>query len=94
MRIIRFGTFETNSSMVHSLTLCTPEEFKRFEDGELAWDSCEDKFVPAPEGELDEYDVLVSYDGWKEHEYLYSFKQSENINGQDVIAFGWYGTDY
>lgn len=34
MRKIRRGVFETNSSSVHTLTICTEEEFRKFEDGE------------------------------------------------------------
>lgn len=32
---IRFGTFETNSSSVHSLVLCTSDDYRRLEEGEL-----------------------------------------------------------
>lgn len=34
-RQIRRGTFETNSSSVHSLTMCTEDEFKKWENGEV-----------------------------------------------------------
>lgn len=35
MRQIRFGVFETNSSSVHTLTVCTEEEYKKYMCGEL-----------------------------------------------------------
>lgn len=35
MRLVRRRVFETNSSSTHSLTICTKDEFKKFEDGEL-----------------------------------------------------------
>lgn len=35
MRQVRRGVFETNSSSVHTLTICTEEEFKKFSSGEL-----------------------------------------------------------
>lgn len=31
----RFGTFETNSSSTHSITICSQEEYEAFERGEL-----------------------------------------------------------
>lgn len=34
-RQVRFGVFETNSSSVHSLTMCSVEEYERFVKGEL-----------------------------------------------------------
>ena len=35
MKIIRNRTFETNSSSTHSLTICTKEEYEKWETGEL-----------------------------------------------------------
>lgn len=35
---IRRGTFETNSSSVHSLCICTKEEFDAWKNGELLYD--------------------------------------------------------
>lgn len=34
-RQIRRGVFETNSSSVHSLTMCSEEDYKKWEDGEV-----------------------------------------------------------
>ena len=35
MRQIRRGVFETNSCSVHSITMCTKDEFDRFRNGEV-----------------------------------------------------------
>lgn len=35
MRNIRRGVFETNSSSVHSITMCSKEEFEKFRSGEV-----------------------------------------------------------
>lgn len=35
MKVIRRGVFETNSSSTHSLTLCSEEEYKKWERGEV-----------------------------------------------------------
>ena len=46
---IRFGAFETNSSSVHSLIMCSAEEYKKLEDGELYVDSWSDAVITASE---------------------------------------------
>jgi len=46
---IRFGAFETNSSSVHSLIMCSAEEYKKLEHGELYVDSWKDKVITANE---------------------------------------------
>lgn len=35
---IRRGVFETNSSSTHSLTMCSEEEFEKWENGEILFD--------------------------------------------------------
>ncbi len=34
-RSIRIGVFETNSSSTHSITMCSKEEYNKWENGEL-----------------------------------------------------------
>ena len=47
---IRRGVFETNSSSVHSLTICDADTFKKWENGELLYDTWRDEFIkPIPE---------------------------------------------
>lgn len=41
---IRRGVFETNSSSVHSITMCTRSDFDRWTDGELLFWEDEKKF--------------------------------------------------
>lgn len=93
MKTIRFGVFETNSSMVHALCLCSPEEFSQFENGELAWDQFKDCLVPVPDDDADEWDDPISYERWEDEDEYYTFKEKHTVNGQPVIAFGWYGHD-
>lgn len=35
MRTIRIGVFETNSSSTHSLTMCTKEQYEKWQAGEI-----------------------------------------------------------
>jgi hypothetical protein len=43
-RQIRQGVFETNSSSVHSLTMCSAEEYKKWENGKVLFWQWKDKF--------------------------------------------------
>ena len=43
-RQIRHGVFETNSSSVHSLTMCSGEEYEKWEKGEVLYWGERDKF--------------------------------------------------
>ena len=42
---IRQNIFETNSSSVHSITLCTEDEFQKWKNGEILFDRDECRFV-------------------------------------------------
>ena len=46
---IRRGVFETNSSSVHSLTMCSSDEYEKWENGELLYWEDKDKFVSREE---------------------------------------------
>ena len=41
---IRRGVFETNSSSVHSLTMCSGEEYEKWENGEVLYWKWKNKF--------------------------------------------------
>ena len=41
---IRRGVFETNSSSVHSLTMCSSEEYKKWKNGEVLYWQDKDEF--------------------------------------------------
>lgn len=42
---IRYGVFETNSSLVHSLTICSEEDFNKWKSGEYLFDTYKKEFV-------------------------------------------------
>lgn len=48
MKVVRYGVFETNSSSTHSLTICSGEEYSKWENGELYWNYW-GNFVEMPE---------------------------------------------
>lgn len=49
MKQIRRGTFETNSSSTHSITICPKETYDKWIAGNLLYDDCNEKFVEAKE---------------------------------------------
>lgn len=59
-RQVREGVFETNSSSVHALAMCTESEFDRWENGELLFWEYKNKF-----GTREELiEELKKYTGW------------------------------
>lgn len=51
MRLIRRGTFETNSSSTHSITMCKESDFDKWKNGEMYWDRWNTKLVSKEEVE-------------------------------------------
>ena len=97
MIIIRRNTFETNSSSTHSLTMCTKDDYEKWKNGELVFDRWNDELVSPEDKELeDEYGDkdYFTYDEFFDYynsEYE-TFKQDFTTpNGEEVIAFGYYG---
>ena len=46
---IRRNVFETNSSSTHSITICTKDEFKKWQNGELYFAKYNEEFVSREE---------------------------------------------
>ena len=119
---IRQNIFETNSSSVHSITLCSEDEFQKWKNGEIFFDRCKEKFLTLKEAEevkkeqerererlieqygndYDFYDEgrTLTYNqffDWQGDDsfldYMEKFQSHQNINGIDVVAFGYYGHD-
>lgn len=64
---IRYGTFESNSSSTHSITLCLQEEFDAWKKGELLLDYYNDKFInPYTLTEEDKVEAQEEYDNNKQ----------------------------
>lgn len=109
MRTIRRGVFETNSSAVHSLTICSKEEYEKWEKGELLYNDYKKKFITKKEAaellgeEITEESLLEEeiYSSPKElGNYLYkergfdSFEEKHiTKSGDEIVIFGYYGHD-
>lgn len=121
-RQIRRGVFETNSSSVHSLTMCSGEEYKQWENGEVLYWEEENKFGTREEI-IEEMKNMKWHDGtpryekvnWENEDTVDDIFSDEGIktcekyfendwyetyekkyttqNGEEVVAFGYYGHD-
>ncbi len=91
MKQIRREVFETNSSSTHSITICTAEEYEKFQDGEMMFDFWNGKLVPMKEIKEDE-GYFTSYDDFGGDMETYE-KFFTTPSGDKMVAFGYYGYD-
>lgn len=108
-RQIRANVFETNSSSVHSLTICSQQDFEKWERGELYFDGWTDKFLEPSKANgaeiYKEHDYgKISYDKHifkKPNDYFEYYGNNYDVyddqyvtpGGETVAAFGYYGYD-
>ena len=98
--VIRRGIFETNSSSVHSLTMCSDDEYSKWRNGEVYYDRWDCKFVDKSEEiererkEDGRSTGYLTYEEFNDDEYLdYEIFDDEYTteSGETVHAFGYYG---
>lgn len=88
-RQIRMGVFETNSSLCHSLSMCTKEQFEKWKNGEVWWDDWHNVFTETKNEDC------ITYEEFNDLEYEEIFeKEYTTPNGETVVAFGYAGNDY
>lgn len=75
-RQIRFGVYETNSSSTHSLTMCSEEEFKQWENGELLFNEYGIQTFVKP-NKLSENDKKYAAQDYEDHKDEFSKDWSE-----------------
>lgn len=99
-RQIRRGVFETNSSSVHSLTMCMESDFDKWVAGELVWSRYGDELVPitdkvkkSMENDEGEYLTYDQFNDWNYLDYETFEKTYNTPNNESVVAFGYYGHD-
>ncbi len=97
-RQVRRGVFETNSSSVHSITMCAKSDYDKWKNGELVWDRYGRELVPiTPEIQvsLDEDErEYFTYEQFGDYDYVdyETFEKSHKTpGGEEVVAFGYYG---
>ena len=98
----RRGVFETNSSSVHSITMCMQSDYEKWENGEFIYDRWGDALVPITDENAEiiknsEDDDYLTFDEfWNDYDKLEyeKFKQTfTSQNGDTIVAFGYYGHD-
>lgn len=120
---IRRGVFETNSSSTHSITMVSGEDYQKWENGELLFDSDSKVFLTREEAikvlkdndyfmknhkdfdftdeeetdeMLKEYIYCYTYSAYWDYkcEYYETYTDTYTAkNGEEIVAFGYYGTD-
>ena len=101
MKQIRRNVFETNSSSTHSITMCMKSDYDKWVAGELVWSRWGDELVEiTPEiktsMENDEGDYLT-YEQFNDYEYIEyeTFRTTfKTPNNEEIVSFGYYGSDY
>ena len=76
---IRRGTFETNSSSVHSLTLCSESDYERWSNGELFYEPYGRGFVTLEE--------VVNSEEFKEMEVSKHIKDNLSLFKEMAYAY-------
>ena len=100
--VIRRGIFETNSSSVHSLTMCSDDEYSKWRNGEAYYDRWKRKLVDKSEeiesdrekeGRRSGYFTYEEFNDWEYLEYETFDGEYTTESGETVHAFGYYGHD-
>lgn len=128
MKTIRQGSFETNSSSTHSITLCMKDDYEKWKNGEMYWsrwnnelvskekvekenakaredfikenpdfDENDEEWVEQLEEYINDDRAYYTYDEFNDYDYLEyeTYTQTYSTpNGEEIVAFGYYGSDY
>jgi hypothetical protein len=92
---IRKGVFETNSSSTHSLTICSNKNYIAWGKGELVLGD-DGKFYTEEEA-LNKQTKNKWFEFFTQENYGSDYEWFEETytteNGEQVVAFGYYGYD-
>lgn len=84
MRTIRIGTFETNSSSTHSITMCMESDFLKWKNGEMYWNRWNDELVSK---ETVEEKFLKENTGVSKEDPDFKDKLEEYLNDDDKTYY-------
>lgn len=102
--VVRRGLFETNSSSVHSITMCSDDEWTKWVNDEVYFDRVVKKFYE-PNQDIERARKCQSWDeAWdlhasdKRNEYFndcyHRFLTYEEFNDWEYIDYKTYDTEY
>ena len=128
MKTVRLGTFETNSSSTHSITMCMESDYEKWKNGEMKRHRWNDELVSKKKKkkemaklreefiadnpdfdenneewkeELEQYinedKTYYTYEEFNDYDYIEyeTFVNTfETPQGEKVVSFGYYGSDY
>lgn len=110
MKTVRRGTFETNSSSTHSITMCMESDYEKWKNGEMYWHRWNDELVSKEEVEkemaklreefiADNPDFDENNEKWKEKLEQYinedkTYYTYEEFNDYDYIEYETYVDKY
>lgn len=66
---IRQGVFETNSSSVHSCSICTEDNYKKFSKGEVWYKEEGDEYLPVDEAVEFNLNMMKEYEDVSENDF-------------------------
>ena len=84
MKTIRYGSFETNSSSTHSITMCMESDFLKWKNGEMYWNRWSDELVPK---EMVEEKFLKENIGVSKEDPDFKDKLEEYLNDDDKTYY-------
>lgn len=93
---VRRGVFETNSSSVHSLVMCSDDDYNKWKKGELLYSKWDDRFYTLEEALKEEgyentenIDVNMLSEDFKRH-----FLDHERFNSWHYMDFETFDQTY
>lgn len=100
MKQIRRGVFETNSSSVHSMTICMKSDYDKWVNNELVFDYWDDELVEITpeirdkmESGTSRYLTHEQFHDWGYLEYETFESTFKTPNNDEIVSFGYYGYD-
>lgn len=97
---IRYGVWETNSSLSHSLIIMSKEEYdtlmKMDADDNYKWDTWDDKWVTAEKASTvdDDWDEWRYRDSYFSEYGEYEIKSFTTEHGDQVVGISYASEDY
>lgn len=92
-RQIRRSVFETNSSSTHSLCICTEDDYNKWINGQMVYDSYSEQLVDVTSENKKEDYRFQTYDNYGSCYFEAYTEHFTTPSGDKMVAFGEYGYD-
>lgn len=104
MKQVRHSVFETNSSSVHSLAMCSAQQMQDWKDGKLfyrehgqkKWEVATPRLLDMdPKDRMYDEDIYTYDEFWQKVDDSWEYEGFEESyttpSGEKIYAFGYYG---